>query len=222
MRYIVVDLEMNPLAKEYPEERKQCRSEIIQIGAVALDERFQEISSFKTLVKPQYNSVIMPRIEKLTGIKTDMVREAPQFPQAVRQFFSWCIALNDDIQIQQWSDADHSQMIQEINLKRIELTDQEQAIMEDWQDFQHEFGKKLGVSDRLSLKNAIMYAGVDMVGYYHDALYDARNTATLFEIVRTPDKCKKALDLVISALNPAPHHTTLGDLFNFSELAIIS
>ena len=37
MKYIVVDLEMNPIAKSYKEQRKQCRKEIIQIGAVALD-----------------------------------------------------------------------------------------------------------------------------------------------------------------------------------------
>ena len=88
MKYVVVDLEMNPLSKEYVEERKQCRSEVIQIGAVALDERYQEIGSFKTLVKPQYNSVIIPKIEKLTGITTSMVQEAPVFHQAIRQFFS--------------------------------------------------------------------------------------------------------------------------------------
>ena len=79
MKYVVVDLEMNPLSKEYVEERKQCRSEVIQIGAVALDERYQEIGSFKTLVKPQYNSVIVPKIKKLTGITTSMVQEAPVF-----------------------------------------------------------------------------------------------------------------------------------------------
>ena len=222
MKYIVVDLEMNPLAKEYTEERKQCRSEIIQIGAVALDERYQEIGSFRTLVKPQYNNVIVPKIEKLTGIRTSMIQDAPVFPQAIRQFFSWCLALHDDFQIQQWSDSDRSQMMQEISLKKVVLTDPEEAIMERWHDFQHEFGEKLGLSDRLSLKNAIMYAGVDIVGYYHDALYDARNTATLFGIIRNPEKCNTALDHVISALNPAAHTTTLGDLFNFSQLAISS
>ena len=55
MKYVVVDLEMNPLSKEYIEERKQCKSEVIQIGAVALDERYQEIGSFKTLVKVRFN-----------------------------------------------------------------------------------------------------------------------------------------------------------------------
>ena len=83
-------------------------------------------------------------------------------------------------------------------------------------------GKKLGMTDQLSLKNAVMYAGVDPVGRYHDALFDARNTATLFRIVHDPEECKKALSLVISALNPVPQNATLGELFNFSEFALIS
>lgn len=58
MKYIVVDLEMNSLAKEYKEERAQCGMEIIEIGAVVLDEQYQEVDSFKTLVKPQFNDEI--------------------------------------------------------------------------------------------------------------------------------------------------------------------
>ena len=67
-----------------------------------------------------------------------------------------------------------------------------------------------------------MYAGVDTIGRYHDALYDARNTAKLFRIIRDPEECRKALSKVIEVLNPAPRNTTLGDLFNFSELGLVS
>lgn len=58
MKYIIIDLEMNPLSKEFREERRICRNEIIQIGAVALDENYQEVGSFKTFVKPQFNEMI--------------------------------------------------------------------------------------------------------------------------------------------------------------------
>ena len=58
MNYIIVDFEMNPVAGEYKEERKICRSEIIEIGAVILDESFLVLGEFKTLVKPQYNHCI--------------------------------------------------------------------------------------------------------------------------------------------------------------------
>lgn len=57
MKYVIVDLEMNPVSNEYPNERKVSRFETIQIGAVLLDEKYQEIGSFVTLVKPEYNTL---------------------------------------------------------------------------------------------------------------------------------------------------------------------
>lgn len=38
MKHIVVDLEMNHLARNYKEERLICSMEVIEIGAVVLDE----------------------------------------------------------------------------------------------------------------------------------------------------------------------------------------
>ena len=70
MNYIIVDFEMNPLANEYSEEKKLCFSEIIEIGAVIMDEDFLVLGEFKTLVKPQYNDCISKRYETLTGITT--------------------------------------------------------------------------------------------------------------------------------------------------------
>ena len=58
MKHIVVDLEMNHLARDYKEERIICSMEVIEIGAVVLDEAYAEIGSFKTFVKPQYNDEI--------------------------------------------------------------------------------------------------------------------------------------------------------------------
>ena len=60
MKYLVIDLEMNPIGSAYKAERTTCKLEVIEIGAVLLDEAYQEIGSFVTLVKPYFNS----RIEK--------------------------------------------------------------------------------------------------------------------------------------------------------------
>lgn len=220
MKYIVIDLEMNRIAKEYKEERKICHMEVIQIGAVLLDEKFHEISSFSTLVKPQYNTVIEKTYEKLTGIKTEMVQAAPVFENALHQFFAWCHNIDDEIEIFQWSNTDHSQIEKEIMLKSYQLTDYEEKLFSKWSDFQKEYGEQLGLSDAISLKNAIMYAGIDPEGTLHNALFDARNTATLLAVVRTPELRKKALDNVINVMNPKPHGTSLGELFNFELLNI--
>lgn len=220
MKHVVVDLEMNPLDKQYQQEKVLCGREVIEIGAVILDEEYQEIGSFKTLVKPEFNDVIKPYYENLTGITTAMVANAPVFEEALHMFISWCYSINDNIQIYQWSESDLDQIIREIALKGIQLKPKEMKLFTDWEDFQKEYGSKLQLSNAVSLKNAVMYAGVDFEGTEHDALFDARNTATLLKIVRTPVLCKKALDHVIEAMTPTTFGTTLGDLFNFTELGI--
>lgn len=218
MKHIVVDLEMNGLAKEYKEERQIWGREVIEIGAVVLDGSYHEIGSFNTLVKPQFNDRITPYFSDLTGITTEMVAEAPHFEEALKMFFSWCRSLDEQVHIYQWSESDLEQIVKEIALKGIVLDEDNQKMLSDWEDFQKEYGETLHLENAVSLKNAAMYAGVDFVGREHDALDDARNTATLLKIVRTPELCKQALEHVIDALTPSESGSTLGSMFNFAEL----
>lgn len=221
MRHIVIDLEMNKLAKQYKEERLILGREIIEIGAVVLDEWYQEIGSFKTLVKPQYNDVIEKGITKLTGITTEQVQNAPILEEAIHIFFAWCHGMNDEIIIHEWSDADLEQITKEITLKKIRLNEEDMNLLVGWSDFQKEYGEKLHLDNQVSLKNAVMYAGIDFEGHEHDALDDARNTAELLKIVRTPSLCESALQHVIEVLTPTPIcSATLGDLFNFGALGL--
>lgn len=222
MKHIVVDLEMNVLGKNYKKEKALCSMEIIEIGAVVLDEEYQEIGSFKTLVKPQYNDVIKPYYEKLTGITTEMVSNAPVFEDALKMFCSWCKSYNDEIAIYQWSETDLDQIIAETKMKNIIFTPDKQYFFSEWADFQKEFGEKLNLSNAVSLKNAVMYAGVDFEGAEHDALDDARNTATLMKIIRTPALLEGALKNVIDVLTPTPDGIELGSMFDFAELGFIA
>lgn len=220
MKYIVIDLEMNAIAQEYVEEREQCKMEVIEIGAVLLDENYQEIGSFVTLVKPQYNTRIEKRYEKLTGIKTGMVESAPYFSEALNMFFQWCDSVSGDSQIIQWSENDYLQISREIALKNIFLSERDKGYMENsWFNLQEEYGQILGVDRNLSLKDAVMYAGKDFMGHQHDALIDARNTAELLSIVRDEVKCKKALRYVMEVLKPK-RNISLGELFDFSKLSL--
>ena len=218
MKYVVIDLEMNPIATVHKAERGNCRLEVIEIGAVLLDEKYQEIGNFVTLVKPRFNSHIERRYERLTGIKTEMTESAPYFEKALDMFFSWCNSTSDEIQIIQWSQNDFIQISKEIQLKKVLLSDQNQKyISTPWLDFQAEYGRTLGLEHNISLKEAVMYAGEDFCGRQHDALVDARNTADLLSIVRDETKCKKALKNVIEVLKPK-NNLSLGDMFDFSSI----
>lgn len=220
MKYIVVDLEMNPVANKNRRSCMECQHEIIEIGAVVLDEQFVEIGSFMTYVRPQYNHKIEKKITRLTGITTQQVQSAPEFEEAFHMFTSWCKSMAEDVQICEWSDSDLRQMTKELNLKACELDEFEEALMESWCDFQQEYGELLSMERQISLEQAMLYAGEDFVGRQHDALYDARNTANLLRIVRGESLKESALSNVIEIMKPSEIGTSLGEMFDFSAFTL--
>lgn len=113
MIYVFVDFEMNMIDSEYKKEKKICKSEIIEIGAVKLDEDYNEIDSFKSYVKPAYGTMAS-RIIKLTGITDDMVENAPSYAFAMGSFIEWCA---DADVIYAWSENDLRQLRKEARLK---------------------------------------------------------------------------------------------------------
>ena len=217
MNYIVVDFEMNPVAGEYREERQICRSEIIEIGAVIMDESFMVLGEFKTLVKPQFSDSIYKEYETLTGINTQMVDGAPTFVIAYEMFVNWCESYGNDYEVYAWSENDYKQLRAEMELKQYKEADKMRPL-EIWFDFQKEFTEKLGLERAMSLEKALYYAGVEFEGQMHDALCDAKNTAELFAIVRNEERCNVVLKSVMDVLKPKNISSTLGDMIDFGAL----
>ena len=223
MRYIVVDFEMNPVSRVYKEQKAICTNEIIQIGAVLLDENYQEKDSFQTYVKPRFSEELRRNIVRLTGITDDMLVSAPGFTEALKAFFAWCLSCGDEIQIIQWSESDYSQIAGEILQKQYMLTVQEKTLMTEWHDFQKEYGDVIGAEHETSLSYAVMLAGEEFVGKRHDALHDARNTARIFRTVRIPEERNNSLGKVIEILKEStPLVSSLGDLFDFSKICAVA
>ena len=214
MNYIVVDFEMNPIANRYKAEKEICGCEIIEIGAVVMDESFMVLGEFKTLVKPQYNDVIEKRYETLTGISTNMVYGAPTFATAYDMFVKWCESYGSEYEIYAWSDNDYKQVTEEMSLKHYT----KECRLDNWFDFQKEYIHKLGLKRIVSLEKALNYAGIDFEGRMHDALCDAKNTAELFAIVRNEERFNQVLKAVEEVLKPKKISNTLGDMFDFGAI----
>ena len=71
MKYIIMDLEWNGATT-----RSGYFDEIIEIGAVALDDSMNIISEFQTLVSPKQTRKIRGRIKDLTHITNDDLKNA--------------------------------------------------------------------------------------------------------------------------------------------------
>ena len=177
---VFMDLEMKPVEKEFKAERRICPHEVIEFGAVMLNESRKECDSFIKFVKPQYGP-IPPRYEALTGVTNAMAASGEDFREALLAFSSWCAPA--DI-IYAWSGSDYRQLKLECKLKG--ALDYLQPLSDRWADYQRLFTDKLGLSKELSLEQAVNICGLNFEGHMHDALWDARNTAAVYRIAEDP------------------------------------
>ena len=219
MKRIFVDFEMHPVAKQYKEVRKTCKNEIIEIGALMLDEYLEEVSSFKLYVKPEYTSKIYARISELTGITQNMVAGAEHFNSAITKFVAWCGQFGNDYKVYSWSGSDFSQFTSEIVLKETEVTLEIEWMLTNWEDFQKDYCELIEVETPISLEKALCTIGQAFLGKMHDALWDARNTAELFILAQNKDELIEMIDTIEEKMNHTEQAIfTLGDIFNFSIL----
>jgi len=89
MYYIVLDLEFNQDFSSLQRlDLKGNRSllEIIQIGAVKLDNNLNTIDSFNRYIKPSIYAKVSEFITELTGITTEQLMKEKEFPQVYHEF----------------------------------------------------------------------------------------------------------------------------------------
>lgn len=184
-KYVVVDFEMCDVPKGIIRERYNCACEIIEIGAVLLDEKFNIVDSFKSYVSPQYGH-ISNRIHKLTRISDEDVADAPCFEDAIKMFVSWVPV--DAIPVS-WSDSDETQLSREAKCKFVQLPELDRFFGK-WVDCQQTFSKKINQKRCYNLTEALELTGVFYEEGAHDALVDAKNTALLFAKMEQEPKLK--------------------------------
>ena len=102
MNYIIFDLEWN---NAYNYATKTGTNEIIEIGAVKLNESFEIVDTFKQLIKPQLSKKLTGRFKNLTKITNEEIAEfGIPFKQAISDFRRWSSG-NENV-FMSWSNTD--------------------------------------------------------------------------------------------------------------------
>lgn len=175
-QYAVVDLEMCKVPNGAKKGKYRWKHETIQIGAVLLNESLEIIDKFSTYVFPQFG-FIDTYINKLTGISSANVCNAPNIEEALKKFVNW---LPNDIKAVSWSRNDELQIRHEIEAKDIRIEGLD-VILDNWIDCQKTFGEKMDDSSKCyKLSEALVAADIIYEDGAHDGLVDAYNTALLF------------------------------------------
>lgn len=208
MKHVVVDLEMNPVSREFREVRRKLNEEVIEIGAVRLDENFQQEAEFQCYVKPEYGP-IKKHITSLTGITQAMVADKKTYAACFQDFVDW--VGEEETKIYSWSMSDIKQLRSECRYK---LPDFDIGwLNERWVDLQQEFDDRLGLHNSLALKHALGAMDHKFEGTQHTALADAINTSAILTLMQDDAKFKETMKPVLEILQPKDNlSSSIGDL----------
>lgn len=102
MFYVIFDLEWN---NAYDYKLRKGMNEIIEIGAVKLDEKLNIVDTFKQLIKPKLSSKLSSRFKNLTHISMDEINKSGiAFENAISDFARW--SGKDNSIFMSWSNSD--------------------------------------------------------------------------------------------------------------------
>ena len=175
-KYVVMDLEMCNVINLACKNKYHLGKEIIQIGAVLLNENLDVIDTFMEYVKPVYGN-IDTQIHRLTGIYREDLKDAKSLEEVLYEFINF---IPKDAVIVSWSLNDLYQIMDELDEKEIYIEAME-SYFETWEDCQEMFSDKMNAYKIYKLSEALRIANIEMDVHEHDALADAINTAKLFK-----------------------------------------
>ena len=174
VNYIILDMEWNqPSGREcLTINGVRLTGEIIQIGAVKLDEDFVAGDVFMSDVKPVFYRKMNSMVKKITGITESDLSQCLGFEQVMNKFFEFC---GKEFSIITWGCDDIPMLIENMTVHGMDFSGLPQSY-----DLQLIFNRQITRGVRQwSLSSAMEMLNIEQKYTLHNALYDAVNTAKI-------------------------------------------
>ena len=207
MSYIVLDLEWNQAmssnASVFNRLPIHLSGEIIQIGAVKLDDDFCPAEEFQSDVRPIYFRSMHYKVKKLTGIDKERLSRSDMFPTVFERFREWC---GEDPVFVTWGYDDRRIMEQNIIIHDLDWD-----WIADWINLQLIYNIQTGGDkNQKSLATAMEHFAIEQTRMAHDALGDAYNTALVcskLDFAEGLEQYDNAASLLATRLPEDKHRT---------------
>ncbi len=210
MNHIIIDFEMNRIPRRHASECKGLKNEIIEIGAVRLNDNLKIMNRFDMYVMPQYNKRITPVVTDITGITMKTLQGADTFDIALKKFCDWIG--EEPTKFYSWSNTDKYQLFGEAELKLKNHSEVTKKFRR-WIDLQRIFSRLMGVSHPISLINALGMTKEFFHGMEHSAVDDAENTAYLLMLMKDKERFEKMKTSSVTYNLSTTSTFSLGDVF---------
>lgn len=168
MYYVIMDLEWN---NSYNKIKKCFVNEILEIGAVLVDESLDVIDTYSVIIRSQLIKKLSGRVKNLTHITNEDMRMGISFHRAFAEFEDWigdrdCIFLS-------WGNSDIRVLVDNFDMfcgtKRVPFLTQ----YVDLQKYCQEFIVNVS-TQQIGLVNAALEMGIDVSDCkFHRALEDS-------------------------------------------------
>lgn len=182
MHYIAVDFEWNQ-AGYNRKSSIQLDGEIIQIGAVKMNDDFEVVDYFSADIKPVIYRKIHKKVKELTGIDQKQLNNGKDFLVIIEKFRQWC---GDEHIFLTWGPDDSRIMMQNLLVHKYDT-----SWMGRWINLQVIYSMQTEEEKPpMSLEKAVEYYGIPVDMTVHNALNDAKYTAEICEFL----DIKKGMD----------------------------
>lgn len=183
MNYIVLDLEWNQ--SNQPEEREASKLpfEIIEIGAIKLNDTFTMVGEFSEIVKPQIYHEMHHITSKLIHMQMQELERGKPFPAVAGRFLDWCST--EEHLFCTWGNLDLFEL--QRNMKYYDMTPLSDKPIR-FLDVQKLFALAYEQpKERRALEYAIDYLHIKKDIPFHRAFSDAYYTAKVFAYIAKKD-----------------------------------
>ena len=176
--YIVFDLEWNQSANGKEKSIPHFPFEIIEIGAVKLNEAFQMTDEFHRLIRPQVYTQMHHAISEVTHMNMkELQKDGNLFPDAAAEFLSWC---GEDAVFCTWGNMDLLELQRNMDFYHMENPFPKPLF---YYDVQKLYGLFCRDNARISLDSAVEEQQLMEARPFHRALDDAYYTGKLLTML---------------------------------------
>lgn len=171
MNYIIYDLEATCWLGRPP----KGYNEIIEIGAVKINEYGENLGIFSSFVRPTVNPILSGFCKKLTSITQDQVNTARTYSKVIEDFKLWSNMYEEEFYVCSWGQNDKKLFKDDCDLHKLDT---------DWLEYyvnlKGQYDQIKGQSVKGNLKKIVSREGFEFTGVPHRAISDAENLAKIF------------------------------------------
>lgn len=175
MKTIIFDLEATCIRDRSIDP--DFENEIIEIGAVMLDDSGIVIDSFSKFAKPQKDTILSEFCTELTTITQEDIDGAEDLKTVLFDFYNW----SKNCYLLSWGGYDMNQIIRDTIKQDLENDIDIENVITRHRNFKKWYKEFKGLKKQCGMSKALNIEKIQIIGTHHRGIDDAINISNIFK-----------------------------------------